>query len=100
MKCPCCSDELVAMDEKPYETLVEHGFAPNATPTMKVGYGCENEACPASSLQVRWLHDGEGPYGGWEVPDDAWTDGFKTPPDSWHGRYDRKVATDEGGGNR
>ena len=58
--CPVenCKKELVPMDEKHYESLEEHVFDPNGTPSLKTGYGCPAVECDANKLGIRWTDDG------------------------------------------
>jgi len=42
-RCPYCREKLVMLNKwRRYETLLEHGFDPNATPTEKPCYICPN----------------------------------------------------------
>jgi uncharacterized protein YbaR (Trm112 family) len=62
MLCPICKTTLVLKDQGYYETLGEHVSNPNGYPSLKDGWGCPNEACPANKDNLSWLSDGEGPY--------------------------------------
>jgi hypothetical protein len=89
--CPDCGGHLSPLDERHYETLCEHVSAPNRQPSLKTGYGCTAEGCGVATAGVRWLEDGEGPYGA------PWGFGVRHPPGPWHDVYHRKQQWERNG---
>jgi hypothetical protein len=57
IQCPCCERALYVTHRDRYEDLSEH--VSNTTPSMKDGYNCLNEDCPANALNVSWIADGD-----------------------------------------
>ena len=68
--CPICKTRLVFVKRSNYETLNDHVGDPNGYVYKKDAFGCPNESCEAHKDGLKWLADGEGPYGGkfsWEA---------------------------------
>jgi hypothetical protein len=57
--CPCCDTELVVTHQERYQDLCEHISQPNAEPSMKDGYQCNNTECIANQCDVAWIEDGD-----------------------------------------
>lgn len=93
--CPCCESTLYVTHRARYEDLSDH--VSNTRPSMKDGYNCLNEDCPANALNVSWIEDGDfymNPPEGIKrfVAEKILTslakDGLLTALNSWQHNYD------------
>lgn len=91
MKCPSCGHGLKKLDQGRYETLAEHVGNPNGEISLKDGYGCVNSTCLSAMNEVRWLFDGEGPYGGvyGKIPREEWF-----PPNTLHAEINKRFPSE------
>ena len=58
MNCPVCKTKLETHRQERLQSLVEHVFDPNGTPTMKHVYECPNKKCDTHGV-VFWNDLGE-----------------------------------------
>jgi hypothetical protein len=62
--CPECKTRLFYQGDKRYETLVEHGFDPIATPPYRPYFVCVNDSCPRFLKSGIFYGIDGGQYGG------------------------------------
>lgn len=58
MKCPVCENKLEVTHRGRYQDTTEHVSSPNAEPSLKDGYQCQNEYCVSNNLGAVWIYDG------------------------------------------
>ena len=59
MRCPCCEKPITVTHQERYQSTEEHVSNPNGYASLKDGYQCLNEFCPANNLRATWIEDGE-----------------------------------------
>jgi len=57
MKCPVCKSELIVLEQKYLETLIEH--VENIPPSLKDSYICSNSNCASHKFNIHWNEYGE-----------------------------------------
>lgn len=57
--CPVCRKPIVPFKEMRLETLDEHIFDPNGTPSLKWGYWCPDESCATRVFGIFWNDEGD-----------------------------------------